>query len=219
MKSKALAVAALIVGFANPAVAGSIIMSVDRAAFAAAIAGGTISSQDFEGLAALSILGNTPDVSYFASQGDPIVTASFLTTTAPNGLGSTSADLNPSIPDEFFLGTETATFVFTEAITAFAVDINTFATADGAYSASLSTGDVVTSVFEVFPGQITGQFIGFVSDTPLTFVTIAALTGFSFTLDTLVYGDASAVVIPLPGALLLLLGALPALGLRRKETA
>ena len=58
-----------------PATAGSVIMSVDRAAFAAAVAGGTISSQNFEGLAAGTLLGSESGVTYSASLGDPIVTA------------------------------------------------------------------------------------------------------------------------------------------------
>lgn len=199
-----------ILSFTLPAMAGST-ASVDRAAFASAVADGTISSQDFEGLAAGTILGTEPGVSYLASLGLPIVTNLYLTTTFPNGLGSTSEG------NEFFLPDETATLVFDSAITAFAIDINTFSETDGAYSATLDTGVVVTSLFEVFPGQITGQFIGFVSDTPFTSVTIASLTGFSYTLDTLVYGDASSVVIPLPGALVLFLGVLPVLGLRRRR--
>ncbi|MDH3767778.1 MAG: hypothetical protein OES99_04930 [Gammaproteobacteria bacterium] len=212
MKIRALGAAVIMVFAGMPAMAGFI--SVDRAAFAAAVADGTISSEDFEGFAPGDLLGVTAELTYSASLGDPVVTG-FLTTTSPNGLGSTSVSGGPTV-DEFFLIEENAAFAFTEAITAFAIDINTFARGDAAYSASTNTGDVITSLFEVFPGETTGQFIGFVSDTPFTSVTIAALSGFSFTLDTLVYGDASAVVVPLPGTVLLLLGGLPALSLTRK---
>ncbi len=54
----------------------------------------------------------------------------------------------------------------------------------------------------MFPGFATGQFIGFISDTPFTSVTISDVTGFSYTLDTLVYGEASAVPEPATLALL-----------------
>ena len=105
----------------------------------------------------------------------------------------------------FFLQEETATFLFSSAITAFAIDINTFAPANGAYQATLNTGDVVNSIFEVFPSTATGQFLGFTSDSAFTQVTIAAISGYSYTLDTLVYGDASAVApVPEPATTLLI---------------
>jgi PEP-CTERM motif len=174
----------------------AVITSLNRAAFQAAVAGGTINGENFDGFASGTILGVTPDVTYSASAGSPIVTSTFLTSTNPNGLGSTSVGFfGPGTP----VTTETATFAFSSAITAFAIDINTFATADGAYSATLDIGDVVTSIFEVFPSQATGQFIGFASSAAFNTVTIAAGAGrFSYTLDTLVYGDAAAVTEPTP---------------------
>ena len=158
----------------------------DRATFQAALSGGNAFGQDFEGLASGSTIGTVGDVTYAASQGQPLVTSAFLTTTPPNGLGSTSVG--------FFLPSETATISFATPITAFGIDINTFATTEGAYQGTLNLGDQVLSFFDVFPGQATGQFLGFISDTAFTSVTIAALTGFSYTLDSLVYGQAEEIV-------------------------
>jgi hypothetical protein len=78
-------------------------------------------------------------VTYSASTGLPLVTNRFLTTTTPNGLGRTDVG--------FFLAGDTATFTFATAITAFAIDVNTFAKEDGSYSALLNTGDQLTSLF------------------------------------------------------------------------
>jgi hypothetical protein len=146
-------------------------------------------------------------LTYGASAGTPIVTTTYLTSTDPNGLGSTSAG--------YFLPSETATFSFNSPITAFAIDVNTYAPADGAYSASLNSGDVVNSLHEVFPNTTTGQFIGFVSDTAFSSVTISATTGYSYTLDTLVYGSATAV--PEPEAYAMLLAGLGLLGWRMRN--
>ena len=184
---------ALIPSFAS----ATAISSVDRATFQAAVTGDTITEQNFDSLAVGTILGATTDVTYSASLGSPVVTGDFLTTTSPNGLASTSAG--------YFLPGETATFFFNSSTTAFAIDINTYATSAGAYTASLDTGDIVNSIYETFPNFSTGEFIGFVSTTPFTSVTIASTTGLSYTLDTLVYGDAAAVTgpttVPEPGSL------------------
>ncbi len=69
----------------------------------------------------------------------------------------------------------------------------------------------------------TGQFLGFVSDTPFSEVTIAAGTGFSYTLDTLLYGDAAAVKpgngqVPEPTSLVLLGLGFVGFQLLRKKT-
>jgi len=191
-----------------PSVDAAVISSVDRAAFQAAVASGTIQQQNFDSLVAGTLLGATTDITYDASMGDVIVTNSFLVTTTPNGIGSTSAG--------FFLPNETVSFLFSTPISAFAIDVNTFANTDGAYQIALNTGDVVTSLFEAFPGTVTGQFFGLVSDTPFSQVILSAVTGNVYTLDTLVYGDAAPVVVPLPAAVWLLGSALVGLlGFRR----
>lgn len=189
---------ALLAALLLPMAANAILItSVDRATFQAAVTTGTINSQDFDGLVVGTLVGTLGEVTYSASVGTPIVTDTFLTSTNPNGLGSTSTG--------FFLPFETATFSFTNAITAFAIDINTFANTDGAYSGLLSIGDIATSILEAFPNQTTGQFLGFVSDTPFSSITISANTNFSYTLDTLIYGDAAAVnTVPEPATLSLL---------------
>ena len=198
------------------------LVSVDRASFADAVDGGAIAGQNFESLAVGTTLTSLDGVTYSSSNGDVVVTDDFLTSTFPNGIGSTGSI--PLDPDDraFFLPTDTATFTFDEAITAFAIDVNTFADTEGAYTATLSSGDTVTSLFEVFPDTDTGQFLGFVTDGSFTSVTIAAITNFSFTLDSLVFGDAAAVVdlaevfpvaeVPLPAALPLMIAGLGGLG-------
>lgn len=200
--------------FAPAAAHAAVINSVDRATFQAAVMGGSIDGEDFDGLTNFSTLTSLNGVSYSASMGDVVVTDEYLTSTTPQGIGSTSALATTGT--HFFLADETVTFVFDTAITAFAIDINTFADTDGAYTATLNTGDVVNSIFEVFGGQVTGQFIGFVSDTAFTSLTIAAITGLPYTLDTLVWGDAADLnpsEVPLPAALPLFLIGLA--GLRR----
>jgi PEP-CTERM motif len=177
------------------AMAGTI-KDYNRATFAAALMGGTVSGQNFDGIASGTIISTVNGVTYAASLGSPLVTDAYLTTTPPNGLGSTSVG--------FFEPAETATMTFGSAITAFAIDINTFATANGAYEVTLNDGTTVLSLFDVFPGGSTGQFLGFTDSVPFTSVTISSLDGYSYTLDSLVYGNAAAIsATPEPSTLLL----------------
>lgn len=169
-----------------PASAASLI-GLDRATFQDAVAGGAVVGQDFDDFTPGTILTSFEGVTYSASGGSVIVTNNFLTSTSPNGIGSTSLG--------FFAPSEIVTFTFDEPITAFAIDVNTFAVVDGAYFAFVETGDFVSSVFDVFPGFATGQFVGFLSDTPFSSVTIVGVAGFSYTLDTLVYGDGAAIFL------------------------
>ncbi|MBC7925008.1 MAG: PEP-CTERM sorting domain-containing protein [Bryobacteraceae bacterium] len=191
---------------------------LDRVSFQTALNSGRLSGQTFDSVASGTILNTLDGVTYAASAGLPEVTDAYLTTTPLNGLGSTSQALI------YFGATETASFTFATPITAFAIDVNTFAPAEGDYTATLDTGNIVSSRFDVFPGLATGQFIGFVSDTAFRSVTINAIPDpeagepYSYTLDTLVYGNASDLApVPEPSTLIMLGGGLAFLGFKLRK--
>lgn len=165
--------------------------SLDRATFQTAIANEAgLTLQDFDSLSSGTTLGTLNGVTYSSSTGSSLVTNAYLTSTGSNGLGRTGVG--------YFLDTDSITFTFANAITAFGIDVNTFAEEDGSYRAFLSTGDDAFSIFETFPGVGTGQFLGFVSDQAFTSVTISTTSGFPYSLDTLIYGGRGAVVGGVP---------------------
>lgn len=175
-----------------------LIVFASRTGFDATFQGLTI--QDWDGVAAGTNFPNgsvVDGITYNASANTAIVTNGFVFTTSPNSLGLT--------PLDFFLDTDTITFGFGTPITVFGIDINTFDTSDGAYQGLTDLGDIAPSSYDPFPGTSTGQFIGFLSDTPFSSVTIgiSGASGLNYTLDTMRFGIA-AVPVPEPASLALM---------------
>jgi hypothetical protein len=200
------------------------VTSFDRPGFSAALQGKGLKAETFDDVR-LGPIADTSEVKFSASDnGTPVpmvVTELYLTSTGENGIGAEK--------DQFFLSSQKVTFSFTIAITAFAIDINTFATKSGAYVATLSNGLSAFSLFQAFPGfrsngepKTTGQFLGFSSSIPFSSVTISGADAGNFTLDTLLYQpeqpkpqpepapepDPVPVPVPLGASLPLLLSAL-----------
>lgn len=193
-----MAAVAMLAGSAQAAV----VSGYSRATFQGAVAGSSdLTLQNFDSLSAGMTLLSDGSVSYGSSTGSPLITNSYLTSTSPNGLGRTGVG--------FFLASDSATFNFASAITAFAIDVNTFAVTPGSYQVTLNTGDTANSIYESFPGNTTGQFIGLTSTTAFTGVTLRATTGFSYTLDTLIYGSSApvqAAAVPEPATWAMMVG-------------
>ncbi len=113
---------------------------------------------------------------------DFVVTAGGATISPPNGLGRTN---NP-LGGEAFLPSDVVTLTFPALVTAFGVSFNTFATTAGAYSLTTDFGDIAPSAYNPFPGFNTGQFAGFISDEPVSSVTIRSTVPAQFGLDDLI---------------------------------
>ena len=181
--------------FAGPANA-AIVTFLDRAAFGLGVTGEIVETWEDNAVGTVIPDAGTLDgIIYSTSGPDAAVGNLFLALSPPNSLGDVS--------DGFFSPGETISFTFPGSIIAFGISINTFAQGTGAFSATNSLDDVALSVFDPFPGSSTGQFVGFISDTPFSAVTIAAPGGFTFTLD-----DLNVVPVAIPGpATLILVGA------------
>jgi hypothetical protein len=178
----------------------------DRVSFYAA--NPTVTVQGWDTLANGTLITSLDGITYTTNDGISMVTNVYLSLSPPNTLGENV--------NGFFLATDTMTFTFPTAITAFGVSFNTFATAMGAYTATDSNGDVIQSVFDPFPNQATGEFVGFNSTVGFTSVTLAAPGGFAYTLDDLAYGGGTTT--PEPGSLILLgSGALGLAGVLRRK--
>lgn len=146
----------------------STIVEYDRATFQTALSGATLSGQNFDSLP-LGTITTVDGVTFTPSLGTALVTDEFETTTSPNGLGSTS--------DGFFDPTESLSITFSTPITAFAIDINTFASQSGDYEAAVNdvSESLISSVFDTFPNSETGQFIGFTDSSPFTSILITGV--------------------------------------------
>jgi hypothetical protein len=203
MKAFTLAVpsCAVLLLTAPAARAVTIDSTLSREVFQSALTAGNLVGQNFDALAPGMIVNTINGVTYSASQGHAVVTNEFLATTPPNGLGSTSFG--------YFASTESAVISFATPVTAFAIDINTFADSPGGdYVAALNNGSTVDSRPVFFGDTSIGEFFGFTSDTPFSGVTIslAANAGagepsthtLDYTLDTLIYGEANNVVHSVP---------------------
>jgi hypothetical protein len=195
--------------------ATSIDSSLPRDVFQTAFAAGDLFGQTFDGLASGTIVHALTGITFSASLGNPVVTNNFVATTPPNGLGSTSFG--------YFASTESATISFATPITAFAIDINTFALTSGDYLADLDVGSTVPSRVVYFGESSFGQFFGFTSDTPFSRVIITPTSAsgdvrFSYTLDTVIFGDEMNVLsaVPEPSTWVLLGSGLAVLPTLRK---
>jgi hypothetical protein len=175
---------------------------LSRAAFDLAVPGATVETWDNNAAGTVIPDGTALDgITYTTPGPDAAVTDGFQSLSPPNTLGD--AD-----DDGFFGPTETISFGFPGGALAFGISINTFATGTGAHQASTNLGDVAGSVFDPFPGLTTGQFIGFLSDTPFSTVTLTAPGGFSYTLDDLSFVPVTVPPVAVPGpATLILVGA------------
>ena len=146
-------------------------------------------------------------ITYAFSSGEGRVADNYIPLSSPHSLAKTGT---PDI-DDFFAGGESVGFFFATPILAFGININTFATADGAYSiAAWSGADVVgfaASGYDPFPGTSTGQFVGLIADTPFNFVGFGS-AALPYTLDDLTYITEP---VPEPASLLLMGAALSGL--------
>jgi hypothetical protein len=178
---------------AAPAAHATTISFADRTAFDAAFPSEQTEGWDTYAAGTTIANGSTLNgITYSSSDGSAVVTNGFVTSSSPNGLGETT--------NGFFVVGDAITFSFATSRSAFGIDINTFETAAGAYTATTNLGDVVGSVFDPFPGRGTGEFIGFSSDSAFTSVTITGSSPDAYTLDTL--RDVAAV--PEPTSIVLL---------------
>jgi hypothetical protein len=155
-----------------------------------------------------------PDIPPYSRKNvDFQVTNAYGYTTRANTLGLTGDD---SPGNERYFTYDGIKFHFLTPIRSFGIDISTEAPNAGYFQATTSLG-VALSVLDPLPGLTTGQFVGFTSDVPISWVSIAYNPNFPVDQDGYVYGWALDTLryIPLPPSLLLLGSGLAGLGLWR----
>jgi hypothetical protein len=168
-----------------------------RTVFSATLVGETVETWDDDAAGTVIPDGGMLDgVIYSTPAADALVTSVFLSLSSPNTLGAVGAG--------FFAAGESITFAFPMPIIAFGISFNTFATAMGAYLLTNDLGNVAPSFYDPFPFVTTGQFAGFISDTPFSAVTISSPGGFSYNLDDMTYLGAQQAAVPEPSSLALL---------------
>jgi hypothetical protein len=195
----ALSAVLLVAGSANAA----IIAFPSRAAFDVGVTGEIVETWDDNAVGTVIPDGGILDGIMYSTTGpDAAVGNLFLPLSPPNSLGDVS--------DGFFSPGETISFSFPGPVIAFGISINTFAQGAGAFSATNDVGDVALSFFDPFPGSSTGQFVGFISDTPFSAVSIIAAPGDDgYTLDDLTFVP---VAIPAPATLIVVGAGLAGVG-------
>jgi hypothetical protein len=217
-------VLAVLAGGASDVRAAIIAVYTNRADFDAAFAGAV--RETWEGFRNNQIISDGATINgitYFSSAGNTVVTDAYATTSPRHGIGDNTVRLldGGSTVSGFFGGGESITFTFSTPLLAFGIDINTSApNSVGDYKATIdgNPSNSVVSYRDPFPGYSTGQFLGFLSNTPFSTVTITDARNWTYTLDTL--RAVSATIIPLPPALWLLGGALLALlAVSRRKSA
>jgi PEP-CTERM motif len=203
----ALLASATVVLLSEDPASGAIVTFSDRASFGAAAIGGIVETWDDDAASTVIPDGMLFDGVIYATPTpgpDAKITGLFLPLSSPNTLGDAA--------DDFFSGSESITFSFPSPIVAFGISFNTFATAAGAYTLTTDLGDIAPSALDPFPGFTTGQFAGFVSDTPFSAVTVSPVGGFPYTLDDLTFVPGTPTSVPEPATLILVGSGLAGLG-------
>jgi hypothetical protein len=218
MKIRALLVSSFLLTLALDAGATTITFT-SSAAFFAALAGGTVTTETYEGLPLNSIIpdGTTVDnITYnsFPAGADGRVTNQF------GAIGTQSLALfRPAGGSQFFLANEGMTVTFPFAVNSVAIFFNVG-------PSPVNTLQVLTAVGNAGNGPVYDQttlyFVGLISDSA-TFnsATFQGVTGITtgFNLDNLSYGNAvAAAAVPEPTTLLLFgTGVLLLIRSRRKK--
>jgi hypothetical protein len=182
----------------------------DRTAFATAIASGSTTLETWDELAAGDeILTPYKGITYIpGNAGDHAqVTNKFQSLSQPNTLGAMKLG--------YFDANESLTLIFSVPIGIFGINFNTFAK-EASYRLTTNTGSTALSGYDPFPGFSTGEFVGLITSSDFTSVTITPQSdgeAFSYSLDNMTYGSLPSAPLPEPGSLLLLASGIAALGI------